>query len=180
MASELTKEEQERKLIEKFDALNTKEKEKWQREIEQLEQRTIEYTDLDIGSDVKIAIYARLNERRKKQYVGLVKELKLLGVKKEVGIGIFKEDGTEIKEWRLILNESDEKRAEEIAYEIMAFATVNPLFTAEWFRDNQDKFAMEDLLNNIYLYYNLQAIKWIERAENTKSFRTKSSRAKLR
>lgn len=153
---------------------------KWQREIEQLEQRIEEHTDLDIGSGVKIAIYTRLSEKRKKQYAKLIKELQSSGTKKKVGTGVFDEKGNEIGEWKKILTKSDEIRAEEIAYEVMAFVTVNPIFTVDWFKENPDKFAMEDIFNNIYLYYNLQAIRWIEQAANTKSFRGKPSRTKLR
>ena len=180
MASNPTKEEQERKLIEKFDKLNVEEKGKWQHEIEQLEQRIEEHTDLDIGSGVKIAIYTRLSDKRKKRYVKLIKELQSSGTKQKVGTGIFDEKGEEIKEWKKILTESDETRATEIAYKIMAFITINPLFTVEWFKANPGKFAMEDLFNNIHLYYNLQTIKWVEQAASTKSFLAKSGGAKLR
>lgn len=154
--------------------------EKWLREIEQLEQRVEEDTDLDIGNGIKIAIYTRLNEKRKKRYARLVKELRGLGTKKKIKTGILDEDGAEIEEWSIVLNEKDEKRGEEIAYEVIAFTTINPLFTVDWFKENPDKFAMEDLLNNIFMYYNLQAIRWIEQAAGTKSFRTKSSGTKLR
>lgn len=153
---------------------------KWQHEIEQLEQRTEEHTDLDIGSDIKIAIFTRLNEKRKKRYAKLIKELQSLGTKKKVGTGVFDEKGEEIGEWKKILTKSDETRAEDIAYEIMAFVTINPIFTVDWFKENPDKFAMEDLFNNIYLYYNLQAIRWVEQAASTKSFLAKSGGTKLR
>ena len=172
--------EQEKALIEKFDKLTAEEKDKWQREIELLEQRTEEQTDLDIGGGTKITIFAHLNEKRKKIYAGLIKELQSLGTKKKVGTGLFDKDGVEIEEWKMVLSESNEKRAEEIAYEMMAFATVNPLFTVDWFKKNQDKFAMEDFLNNIFLYYNLQAAQWIDQVKNIKSFRAKPSGAKLR
>lgn len=172
--------EQEKKIFEKFDALTAEEKEKWQREIKQLEQRVEEHTDLDIGNGVKIAIYTRLNEKRKKVYAELVKELKSLGTIVKVGTGVLDAVGKEIEEEKTVLSETDEKRAEEIAYEIMAFATINPLFTVDWFKENPDKFAMEDLLNNIFMYYNLQAIRWVEQAVNTKSFLGKSSGTKLR
>ena len=180
MASKTTKEEREKKLIEKFDKLNAEDQTKWQREIEQLEQRTEEHTDLDIGDGIKIAIYTRLSEKRKRLYAGLVKELKSLGTKTKVGTGIYGEDGREIEEWTIKLNESDENRGEEIAYEIMAFTTINPVFTVEWFKENPDKFVMEELLNNIFMFYNLQAMRWVEQAVSTKSFRTKSDRSKLR
>lgn len=153
---------------------------KWQREIEQLEQRIEEHTDLDIGGGVKIAIYTRLSEKRKKQYAKLIKELQSSGTKKKVGTGVFDEKGKEIEEWKKILTKNDEIRAENIAYEIMAFTTINPMFTLDWFKDNPDKFAMEDLFNNIYLYYNLQAIKWVEQAASTKTFLAKSGGTKLR
>jgi len=180
MASETTKEEQEQKLIKKFDKLDAEDKNKWQHEIEQLEQRVEEHFDLDIGNGVKIAIYTRLSEKRKRLYASLVKELKALGAKKKIGTGIFDKDNVEIEEWTIVLNKSDEKRGEEIAYEIMAFTTINPVFTVDWFKKNPDKFAMEDLLNNIFMYYNLQAIQWVEQAVGTKSFRTKSGGTKLR
>lgn len=164
----------------KYAKKKAEEDEKWQREIEQLEQRTEEHTDLDIGDGVKIAILTRLSEKRKRLYAGLVKELKSLGTKQKIGTGVFDKDGKEIEEWTIKLNKKDEKRGEEIAYEIMAFATINPLFTADWFKENPDKFVMEDLLNNMFMYYNLQAIRWVEQAAGTKSFRTESDGAKLR
>lgn len=172
--------EQEKALIEKFDKLTAEEKDKWQREIKLLEQRTEEQTDLDIGGGTKITIFAHLNEKRKKVYANLIKELQSLGTKKKVGTGLFNEDGVEIEEWKTVLSKDNEKRAEEIAYEMMAFATVNPLFTVDWFKENQDKFAMEDILNNILLYYNLQAVQWIDRVKNIKSFRTEPGGTKLR
>lgn len=175
-----TESQAEKDLKAKYAKQKTEEDEKWQREIEQLEQRIEEHTDLDIGSGVKIAIFTRLNEKRKRLYARLVKELKSLGTKQKTGTGIFDKDGTEIEEWTIVLSESDEKRGEEIAYEIMAFTTINPLFTVDWFKENPDKFAMEDLLNNIFMYYNLQAIRWVEQAAGTKSFRTKPSGSKLR
>lgn len=177
MASET---QAEKELKAKYAKQKTEEDEKWQREIEQLEQRVEEHTDLDIGGGVKIAIFTRLNEKRKRQYARRVKELKSLGTKKKVKTGVLDEDGIENEEWSIVLNEKDEKRGEEIAYEIIAFTTINPLFTVGWFKENPDKFAMEDLLNNIFMYYNLQAIRWVEQAAGTKSFRTKSSRSELR
>jgi len=175
-----SKSQAEAKLVAKYKDKTTEEDLKWQREIEQLEQRTEEHTDLDIGDGVKIAIYTRLSEKRKRLYAGLVKELKSLGTKTKVGTGVYDEDGREIEEWTIKLNESDENRGEEIAYEIMAFTTINPVFTVEWFKENPDKFVMEELLNNIFMFYNLQAMRWVEQAVSTKSFRTKSDRSKLR
>ncbi|MBC8521363.1 MAG: hypothetical protein H8D26_05170 [Methanomicrobia archaeon] len=173
-------EEAIKELKAKRDAAIQVQDEKWQREIEQLEQRVEEHTDLDIGNGVKIAIYTRLNEKRKKHYVRLIKELQSLGTRKEVDTGEFDEKGMEIKKWKIVLSESDEKRGEEIGYEIIEFATLNPMFTVTWFKDNPDKFALEDLLNNIVMYYNLQAIRWTEQAVGTKSFRTKPGGTKLR
>jgi len=103
-----SKSQAEAKLVAKYKDKTTEEDLKWQREIEQLERRTKEHTDLDIGDGVKIAIFTRLSEKRKRLYAGLVKELKSLGTKTKVGTGVYDEDGREIEEWTIKLNESDE------------------------------------------------------------------------
>lgn len=171
MASELTKEEQEAKLIKKYEKLNTEDKDKWTQEIELLEQSVKRHAELDIGEGVKVAILKNLNEENKRLFVTLIKELRSLGKKEKLGTRIFNEDGTEQKEWGIILSDTDEKRGEDIAYEVIELVTINPLFTKKWFKNNPDKFNAEALFNNIFLYYNLQSIQWLKRVGDIKSFR---------
>ena len=164
MASELSKEEREKKLIEKFDALNTKEKEKWQREIELLETR-VQTNFKDIAIDDKggtIAIKASLSDSDMGEITKLDQKRSKLGTKNE-------DDDT------LTLTEKEIDTANEIAWEILGMVTANPVMTKEWFASNRDKYSTEDMMTVSLGYY--EGMKGrMERVSKIQQFRNKPTR----
>lgn len=141
--------DQELALISKFDHLDQKEADKWNREIECLERRLeTNYVDIDIGGGDTIAIRASVSEKEMNYIAGLEKK-------------------------RLALDQdTDREEISEITYEILSIMTANPLLTKEYFAENSDKYSTEDMLKVMLGYYD-QMVQRVTRAKSIESFRTK-------
>lgn len=163
MASDLTKEEQEKKLIEKFDALNKEEKEKWQREINLLETRVVSnFKDIPIDNKGgTIAIKASLSDSDMGKITKLDQKRSKLGTKD--------------KEDNLTLTEKEIDIANEIAWEILGMVTANPVMTKEWFAKNRDKYSTEDMMTVSLGYYEGMAER-MGRVSKIQQFRNKPTR----
>lgn len=165
MASELTKEEQEKKLIEEFDKLNAEEKDKWQREIDLLERRTetnIEDVELEKGG--AIATYSSLAQEGRIKISDLFDKLKGLGEPENWGKKEFVE-------------------SDDIIYEVFEIMTPNPHFTKEWFKNNPKRFSQNDIERLIFRARAVQLKKEIQeqkRIRDVTSFRAKPGGTKLR
>lgn len=156
MASELTKEEQEKKLVEKFDKLRNTEDTKWQHEMELLETRTeTNLEDIELEKGGAIAIYSSLDNKTRKRIIALFAELKKM---------------KEPTEWE----EEDIIKADEFMYEVFELMTPNPHFTKEWFKANPEKFSQSDierLILRARIAQTEKELKEQRRIPNIKSFR---------
>lgn len=165
MVSELSKEEQERNLIEKFDKLNAEDKKKWQHEIELLERRTetnIEDVELEKGGT--IATYSSLSQEGRLRIADLFDRLKKMGDPEKWG-------------------NKELIQSDDIMYEVFEIMTPNPHFTKEWFKNNPKGFSQNDIERLILRARAVQLKKEIQeqgRIRGIKSFRAKPDRSKLR
>ena len=82
-----------------------------------------------------------------------------------------------------VLSEKDNDAANELTFEMLEIVTANPLLTREWFRDNQDKYAMSDMLTIILGFYESRVEEnraRMERIKNSGSFRPEPAGPELR
>jgi len=108
--------------------------ERWTDEIAMLERRVRETTvDIDLGNGDKIPIRARLS------------------------------DSEDARLTKLRLKLSKGGGDKDAALEIAALVTANPLITVEWLKENPNKFAIVDLLEIIFSYFEQQGRTFIER-----------------
>lgn len=120
----------------------------WDQELAMLERRVKEEIALvDLGNGDTIAIRAGLSEAEAKRIQALSTE----------------RDG--------LSPEADAQRLEDIAYEIVAIVTANPMITAEWLRENQDKIAVSDMLTISLSWYSEQAQRAKDAVIRARSFR---------
>lgn len=154
---------------------------KWADEIAMLERRVREeFTFVNLGGDDKIALRACLSNAEMAEITRLDKKRSELG--KEVKIPDPKNPKARPRV-RRVLTEKDNDAANELTFEMLEIVTANPLLTRDWFRDNQDKYAMGDMLTIILGFYESRIEEnraRMERIKNSTSFRTESEGPELR
>lgn len=124
---------------------------KWLNEIAMLERRVKTlYEDVDLGNGDKIAVRTALSEEE-------MQELNALEMRREL---IKKEDA---------LEHSDE--LSDIAYRQLELLTANPMLTADWFRENRDKWPVADALSVTLAFTENTIIKRTKQVKNLQSFR---------
>ena len=163
MASNPTKEEQERKLVEKFDKLRKEQGDKWQREIDLLETRVVSnFKDIPIDNNGgTIAIKASLSDSDMGKITKLDQKRSKLGTRDEEG--------------NLTLTEKEIDEADKIAWEILGMVTANPVMTKEWFANNRDKYSTEDMMTVSLGYYDSIEGR-VQRVRKIQQFRDKPTR----
>lgn len=120
---------------------------KWQNEIAMLERRVTDlYEDVDLGNGDKIAVRTALSEEEIEEYNNLEKK------KSQI--------------------DRDDPEQNEIAYRQLEILTANPLLTARWFRENRDKWPVNDTLMIVAGFAeNNQRISQ-DRVQNLRKFRS--------
>ena len=94
---------------------------KWSNEIAMLERRVNTlYEDIDLGNGDKIAVRTALSQEETEEYNALDH--------RKMSIG------------------RDDPEQNEIAYRQLEILTANPYLTADWFRENRDKWPVIDTL----------------------------------
>ncbi len=160
-------------LIDRVEREAQAEKERWAGEIAMLERRVREeFTFVNLGGDDKIAIRACLSNTEMTEIGRLDKRRSSLG--KDVKIPDPKDPKAKPKVKR-VLTEKDNDAANEITFEMLEIVTANPLLTREWFRENQEKYALGDMLTIILGFYESRVEEDRARMERIKSagrFRT--------
>jgi hypothetical protein len=136
----------------KFNQLSDAEKARWQKEVDMLERRTVsEFVEVDLGNGKdKLVLYGAPSEQR----MSAIGELDTLRQK----IDPTAPDASE--------------QAAELIYIILELITPNPLLTAEYFRDNKEKYATQDALVAVMAYMKLAQQRAKDIVE-VQSFRTK-------
>lgn len=154
---------------------------KWADEIAMLERRVREeFTFVNLGGDDKIALRACLSNAEMAEISRLDKKRSELG--KEVKIPDPKNPKAKPTA-RRVLTEKDNDAANELTFEMLEIVTANPLLTRDWFRDNQDRYAMGDMMTIILGFYEAKVEEnraRMERIKNSGSFRTEPARPELR
>jgi len=150
------REKRARLVAERNQAL-AKEQARWDHEIAMLEKRTkTEIEEIDLGNGDTIAVWACLS----------AEEVELLNY--------LQKSQTEILKGKNPMDATPEESQalDQIQREIIELVTVNPYITAEWLKDNPDKFATQDVLVASIGYYARMGER-VERAARTRSFRGK-------
>lgn len=145
-------------LKKKRDEILAAKDEKWQTEIELLENRVqTNFTDISIDDQGgTIAIKASLSDADAGTIAKLDRERQKLGNRD--------------KEDNLILTEKEEDKANSLMYESLALVTANPFMTASFFANNRDKYSTEDMMKVILGFYGSMADR-AKKVKNLKSFR---------
>jgi len=150
------REKRSRLVAERNEAL-ANEQARWDAEIVTLERRTrTEIEEIDLGNGDTIAVWACLSAEENKLLSYLQK------AQAEIAGGKNPND----------LPEEDAEGLDEVQREIIELVTVNPVITAEWLRENPDKFATQDVLVASIGYYSRMGER-VERAARARSFRGK-------
>lgn len=132
-------------LFDKMNARYTAENNRWANEIAMLERRVNTlYEDVDLGNGDKIAVRTALSEE----------EMNELGE----------------LEQHLSADCSPEEKG-EIAYRQLELLTANPYLTADWFRENRDKWPTIDGLSIILGYAENKIRQQRDRVEKIRKFR---------
>ncbi|MBU7015533.1 MAG: hypothetical protein HXS43_11975 [Theionarchaea archaeon] len=133
--------------------------EKWQREREKLEQRTKEYIDISLDSGAinkgenTISILKRLPEDLEELFADFMKKWR---------------DSSQDPN----ISKTEKEKLNDEFYEWLAVLCQNPLLTADYFRNNKDKFSSEDMVMIIFSYYSSMAKRVSEKIQEVE-IRTK-------
>ncbi|MDY6966098.1 MAG: hypothetical protein SVM80_09065 [Halobacteriota archaeon] len=121
---------------------------KWIAERDNLERRVKECTEeLSFDDGTTITIRTRLSELESNRIDAIMKMQKSLG-------------------------EDDKEKKAQLTYELLSIVTANPLFTIQYFSDNQDKYASLDLSDVITAFYEELGNRK-DRVKKVQSFRNK-------
>ena len=144
------------------DAKKNKEEQRFLDEIDTLERRTRQYRNIDLGDGSTISVLERLPESLEEEFRRF---------REKWGEAQQKEqDGN-------LPSEEKQKLNYEL-YEWLALLCENPLLTADYFNENKDRWASEDLLRLLFAYYDgitERVDKQVQRIENrevVKKFRS--------
>lgn len=151
------------RLVAERNAALSEESDRWEREINLLQQRTrSQVEEIELGGGGSIAVWANLSEA----------ETRLLGqlqrMQKEIVGGRNPMD----------LSPEEEEALNEVQYQILELVTVNPTITADWLRENPEKYGTQDLVTASIGYY-LRIAERARRAAETRSFRPEQGRTEL-
>ena len=146
-----------------YKAKKTAQDEKWQHEIELLESHiTSNIKDIPIDNNGgTIAIRASPNDTDMDKIAKLEQKRSKLGTKDDEG--------------NKILTDEEIDKANEIAWEVLATVTANPLMTVEWFANNRDKYSTEDMMMVTLGFYEDMETR-MQRVSEVKQFRNKPTR----
>lgn len=119
---------------------------RWQNEIAMLERRVHDcYEDVDLGNGDKIAVRTALSEEEMQEMGAL-----------------------ELRKAEL---EKGNPEMSDITYRQLELMTANPYLTAEWFRENKDKWPVDVALQVLAAFLENQISKRINRVKDIQSFR---------
>lgn len=134
--------------FDQMEAAEIAESTKWLREIAMLERRVESlYEEVDLGNGDKIAVRTALSEEESAEYAELEKKKRTEGITVE--------------------------EVSEISYRQLELMTMNPLLTAGWFRQNKDKWPVNDALAIAVTFAENQLRIRQERLSNLEQFRRK-------
>ena len=139
------------------------EEDRWAKEIETLQKRTrSQVEEIDLGDGDTLAVWARLSEAETRMLAQLQR------MQKEITGG---RDAS-----ALTLEESE--ALNEIQYQILELITVNPRITADYLRENPERYTTQDLVA-VSLEYYLRIGERIRGIAEARSFRPEQRRAEL-
>ena len=124
---------------------------KWTDERDNLERRVTEcIEEIDLGDGTTVAVRTRLSELEVNRLTDILK------IREELGEANITENA-------------------KLTYELLSMVTANPLFTQDYFSENQDKYSSIDLSNVIVAFYENLADR-DDKVNKIQSFRKKQSR----
>ena len=120
---------------------------KWQNEIAMLERRVHDcHEDVDLGNGDRIAVRTALSEEEMLE-MGAIEE-RLMGLEK-----------------------GDPERS-DLTYRQLELMTANPYLTADWFKENKDKWPVNDALVVLIGFSEKTMLKRLNRVKDLEKFRT--------
>jgi len=162
----------------------------WEDEIELLERRTTEWTEVTLDEErkQKLKIIKRLPADIADEFQEFMTSWKQTGIEKLL-LDLEEKKGTltekEYEEEKEILKEKLKEKQRELEEELcewLSVICVNPHLTKEWFIQNKDKYSAEDVLIIIFGWYEGlasrvgQRVQEIEERAKIRKFREESTR----